>query len=315
MKAIQIIIGSVIFHTTTAAINFNQQCLCLSDQTVGIMSEANTSMNNDVQFFEMDSRARPVSMKTCFNGKKNGPVTGVMFTVRVPGDDDIDLPMIGNEGRNCKTLTLTNPITHIEVSTDNGVVDAIKWVVFPNQKTYGDYNISKGTEWIFTQERPVIGLYGQVNDDNEITQLGFVTASPYCVEIREEEAAAVEPLELTFNSEANMKEDDDDKNDDGMTSVIITILVIVIIIVAALVSAVFYMRGIGNKETTLDDNSVKANPPQRIPHSSATPNGTDTEAECQSMDNDLTDTARGGSKEKGNTEAVATAGTDGAYKK
>ena len=71
-------------------------------------------------------------MKTCFNGKKNGPVTGVMFTVAVPGDDNIDLPMIGNEGTSCKTLSLTNPISHIYVSTDNGIVNSVRWVVKPN---------------------------------------------------------------------------------------------------------------------------------------------------------------------------------------
>ena len=119
---------------------------------------------------------------------------------------------------------------------------------------------------------------------------------------------------MTFNSEGNMKEEDDDE-DDSMTGAIIIVLVVAILIVAALVGAVFYMRGRGNKGTTPVNTSVKRDSPQQIPLSSATPNGTDTEAECQSMDNDLTDTARGGSKEKGNTEAVATAGTDGAYKK
>ena len=125
------------------------------------MSGANTSMNNDVQFFEMDSRARTVSVKTCVDGEKSGsPVTGVMFTVAVPGDDNIDLPMIGNEGKNCKTLTLSADISHIEVSTDNGIVNSIRWVVKPNQKTYGDYDSTSGTEWTFTDETPVIGLYG-----------------------------------------------------------------------------------------------------------------------------------------------------------
>ena len=97
MKSIQIILGSAIL-SLTAAINFNQQCLYLSDQTAGTVSESNTSMNNDVQFFEMDSQARTVSVTTCFNGKKNGDVTGVRFTVAVPGDDNIDLPLIGSEG-------------------------------------------------------------------------------------------------------------------------------------------------------------------------------------------------------------------------
>ena len=110
------------------------------------------------------------------------------------------------------------------------------------------------------------------------------------------------------------EEDDDDEDDDGMTGIIITILIIAIVIVAALVGAVFYMRGRGNKGTTPVDTSVKTDPPQ-IPLSSATPNGTAADAHGQSMENDLIGTAKGGPEEKVNTDAFATAGTDGAYKK
>lgn len=259
----------------------------------------------------MDSRARTVSVKTCFDGKKNGPVTGVMFTVAVEGDDNIDLPMIGNEGRTCKTLTLSAPITHIEVSTDNGLVNAIRWVVNPNQKTYGDYDSTSGTEWTFTEETPVIGLYGQVNENNEITQLGFVTASPSCEELIEAEATAPEPMELTFNSEGNMMEEDMD-DEEGSMGVVIIILVIAIIVVVAIIAAVLYLKGRGNKGTTPVNTSVKASPPPV--NLNATPIGTDAGVH-QSMDADLIGTAKGAGEEKVNTDAFATAGTDGAYKK
>ena len=119
---------------------------------------------------------------------------------------------------------------------------------------------------------------------------------------------------MTFNSEGNMKEEDDDE-DDSMTGAIIIVLVVAILIVAALVGAVFYMRGRGNKGTTPVNTSVKRDSPQQIPLSSATPNGTDAGANGVSMENDLIGTAKGGPEEKVNTDAFATAGTDGAYKK
>ena len=213
-------------------------------------------------------------------------------------------------------MTLSAPISHIYASTDNGLINSIRWVVKPNQKTFGDYDSTHGTEWTFTEETPVIGLYGQVNEKNEITQLGFVTASPSCEELIEEEAAEAPPVELTFSTEGNMMEVDMDDDEEGNMGVVIVILVIAIIVVVAIIAAVLYLKGRGNKsQTTPVNSSMKAKPVTPPVNLNATPIGTDAGVH-QSMDADLIGTAKGApGEEKVNTDAFATNNPDEAYKK
>ena len=167
MKNLQIIIGAVLLHIVTAA-DFYKQCLYLSDFTLGNVNDAAKSLNNDVQLVNIDSSWRVSAVTTCTD--ENSQLTGVSFTMEPVIDEDgqtSELPLLGSEGAECKTLSLSAPINRIEASTttlEDGTtfVNSIRYVVNPNQKTYGDFSSASSAEWTFTESNPLIGLYGQV---------------------------------------------------------------------------------------------------------------------------------------------------------
>ena len=76
--------------------------------------------------------------------------------------------MLGNEGEECDTLTLSGPLNKIEASVTQTeslafALNSVRYVRDPNQKTYGTFLQPFGQTWVITEERPVVGLFGLTN--------------------------------------------------------------------------------------------------------------------------------------------------------
>ena len=94
--------------------------------------------------------------------------------------------MLGEEGDDCETLTLSGPLDKIEASvtqteTLTFKLNSIRYVKSPNQRTYGTFIKPFSQEWEITEEKPVIGLFGLTNPlENTVVQMGVIFLDTEC---------------------------------------------------------------------------------------------------------------------------------------
>ena len=170
MKFIQIALGALVAMVNAAP--FDENCLYLSDKTVGNPNINDRSISDKVQLSKAgtDSRMRLHSFLTCTD--EAGEVTGVQMRLGLAGasadDEGVDLAMLGYEGGDCERLTLTKGVNKVEASisqlpSKSFGLNSIRYVAHPNQKTYGSYLAPFGATWEFEPLHPLIGLYGLEN--------------------------------------------------------------------------------------------------------------------------------------------------------
>ena len=236
-------------HAAIAA-NFYKQCLYLSDVTLGNDSKDAKKINNDEVLLNLDSNMRLHTVTTCTTtGSSAGELTGARISVLDPAKPDstpIELPLIGVEGKGCMSLKLTKLLDKIEASSDDNVVNSIRYVVKPNQKTYGTFNGATSAEWTFTEQTPMVGIYGQMTGDS-ITQLGFITTSPEC-----EVKVAEDKGEVAENKENDTDSDDmgmtEESESEGSSMNLIIIIIAVVVVIAVIIVIVLIMKGRGQSE-------------------------------------------------------------------
>lgn len=82
----------------------------------------------------------------------------------------------------CRTLTLEGggfEKIRASFSQDEARVNAIRFDKDGKKIEYGELTDNGYTEWTFTEEKPLLGLYGR-QKDSKITQLGVITLDPTC---------------------------------------------------------------------------------------------------------------------------------------
>ena len=190
MKFIRIALGALVAMVNAAP--FDENCLYLSDVTVGNPNINDRSLSDKVQLSKAgtDSRMRAHSFLTCTDAA--GEVTGVQMRLGLPDatdeDEGVDLAMLGYEGVGCERLTLSKGVNKIQASvtqlpSKSFGLAAIRYVILPNQKTYGKFLAPFGGTWEFETLQPAIGLYGLVNPlEKAIVQIGFITLDTKCQE-------------------------------------------------------------------------------------------------------------------------------------
>ena len=243
-------------HAAIAA-NFYKQCLYLSDVTLGNDSKDAKKINNDEVLLNLDSNMRLHTVTTCTTtGSSAGELTGARISVLDPAKPDstpIELPLIGVEGKGCMSLKLTKLLDKIEASSDDNVVNSIRYVVKPNQKTYGTFNGATSAEWTFTEQTPMVGIYGQMTKD-KITQLGFITTSPECeVKVAEDKGEAAGGSSggasgTSENATGSGLTEESESESEGSSMNLIIIIIAVVVVIAVVIVIVLIMRGRGKSD-------------------------------------------------------------------
>lgn len=163
--------------------SIHNSCLTMSDQVAGI--EEGTFVTNEDQ---LTSRAVSDDMRlqgitTCHT---EGKVTGLQFHMALDPyeavDEEVyDMTPIGLMSGECEKLDLPQGLDKVK-ATMNPLESSlsIKYKIFDTDllQTYGEFTSEK-TTWSFSEENPLIGLYGRQTEYG-IAQLGFITLDTAC---------------------------------------------------------------------------------------------------------------------------------------
>ena len=185
--------------------SIHNSCLTMSDKVAGI--EQGTFMTNEDQLTSkaVSDDMRLQGITTCHT---EGRVTGLQFHMALDpyeaiDEEAYDMAPIGLMSGNCEKLDLPQGLDRIKASMNAQESSlSIKYKIFDADllQTYGEVTDDK-TTWAFTEENPLVGLYGRQTDAG-IVQLGFITLDTACqlahVEIPEPvtpEEPVVEPTE------------------------------------------------------------------------------------------------------------------------
>ena len=182
--------------------SIHNSCLTMSDAVAGI--EEGDFMTNEAQ---LTSRAvtddmRLHSITTCHT---DGKVTGLQFHMALDPaeaiDEDVyDMAPLGLMSGQCVPLELPDGLDKIKATINSR--DSTVSLVYKHDGTdlkqkYGDQGDER-TAWTFTQENPLVGLYGRQTEKG-IAQLGFIVLDTACqlahVELPEPDNEPVKPEE------------------------------------------------------------------------------------------------------------------------
>ena len=124
---------------------------------------------------DISDQMRLYQITTCVNNWKD--VVGLQFTLATDAyvDDDsltqervkVELGEIGKLEGDCETLSLRGSVDEVQVSVGgkyiaNGI-QSVSYIRSGRGKSYG--NIAPGIKsWIFTEDTPLIGVYGKHED-------------------------------------------------------------------------------------------------------------------------------------------------------
>ena len=180
----------------------HNSCLVLSNQTAGL--ETGTFMTNEDQLTSsaVTDEMRLHSITTCSDSTDS--VTGLQFFLASnPYEDGVsdlyEMQAIGQMTGECETLKLPDGLDRIKASLSPEESDlSIKYKVFSEvlSKVYGDIDKEDFVQWDFTEEKPLVGLYGRQSEAG-IDQLGFITLNIECQLAHEEVIVTPEePVDL-----------------------------------------------------------------------------------------------------------------------
>jgi len=152
-------------------------------------------------------------------------------------DEEVyDMAPIGVMAGDCEALELPEGLDKIKASlnsADSGV--SIMYKVFGGalKETYGELNDNNMVEWRFTDENPLVGLYGRQTETG-ISQLGFVTLDTACQAAIEEKVDPVEPTDPVVTPELPLNLDEVNTEKDSMV-LGLPVMTFVLIVVGVLV--------------------------------------------------------------------------------
>ena len=132
-------------------------------------------------------------------GNNSGGIKGFYFTLSDPDDSDsetFDTPAMGktteSSSISCTSFDMTDyDFEWIGADLNNhGEVKALAfdyelhdsvWGIYDEWDiVYGNLGLLSHTSWEFNPTNPVIAPYGKINEDDNITQLGWVTLDTDC---------------------------------------------------------------------------------------------------------------------------------------
>ena len=150
----------------------------MSDAVAGV--EQGEFMTNEAQLTSksVSDDMRLHSITTCH---RDGRVTGLQFHMALDPNEAVDeelydMAPLGLMSGQCDSLEIPEGLDKIKatMNTGNSTVSLVyKHFDTDLKRTYGDQNDGK-TVWNFTDENPLIGLYGRQTETG-IAQLGFIT--------------------------------------------------------------------------------------------------------------------------------------------
>jgi len=145
-----------------------------------------TRANFDIET-QIHDDMRISNITTCVASTGGNRLKGFGFQLASPdGARTVDLPWMGDENAAdvCETLPLPGPLDKIRTKLDmNNFVKAISWHSGAWVAEYGGNIPNSGPkveEWEFTELEPVIAMYGKLNDENKIKQLGWLLLDIEC---------------------------------------------------------------------------------------------------------------------------------------
>lgn len=136
------------------------------------------------------------------------------------GEEAYDMAPIGVMTGDCEVLELPEGLDKIKASlnsADSGV--SIMYKVFDGvlKETYGELNDNNLVEWRFTDENPLVGLYGRQTEAG-ISQLGFITLDTACqVAVEEKVVEPEQPTDPVVTPESPTNLDEVNTEKEGST--------------------------------------------------------------------------------------------------
>lgn len=187
---------STLAITATSALLFAQasaeviysSCLDLSEQTAG-QTEPSTGFTNADQLTSSpdgDDTMHLHSFKTCTNTDEN--IQGIQFTLSSDayGDPEatlFELDPLGTMEGNCSTMTIQGPLSRIRATfTDGTGMTGIAYFRGDVKKTYGNVSEEDYSEWMLSDDSPLIGVSGSISSNGVIQRLGLITLDLQCQE-------------------------------------------------------------------------------------------------------------------------------------
>ena len=175
-KVVIATVGALFTAQTANAQTIHNSCLTLSDQTAGV--EQGQFVTNEAQLTgtQVTSGMRLHSIKTCQTSRfvidSRERVTGLQFFMALNpyeavGEETFAMDPIGPMTGDCETLELPEGLDSITVTLDESraglsVMYRIDGDVL--DETYGKLDDEASTVWEFTEEAPLVGLYGRASD-------------------------------------------------------------------------------------------------------------------------------------------------------
>lgn len=116
---------------------------------------------------------------TCV-GSDHGHLKGFGLRLSSPdGERVLDLPWMGKEDAGtCETVVPPGPIDMIRTGAADSRSKFVKSISWHSGDWSANYNVDDGDRsletWTFTEEDPIVAMYGKLNSDNMIKQLGWI---------------------------------------------------------------------------------------------------------------------------------------------
>jgi len=187
MKTINTVLISTVaaFMATQAeAKSIHNSCLTMSDLTAGSETGAFVTNEDQLTSSAVTDEMRLHSITTCHT---EGQVTGLQFHMAMDpytavGEEVYDMAPIGLMEGTCEPLELPEGLNKVKASlnsAESGV--SIMYKIYDGvlKVEYGELNDNNMVEWKFTEENPLVGMYGR-QTENGISQLGFITLDTAC---------------------------------------------------------------------------------------------------------------------------------------
>ena len=174
MRSCDITLPSVItlsclltFIAIASARPFNPSCLELSTKSVGEETGEFISSVNELFSANATTQMRLTAVTTCTNNLDNVVGLQLILSVDPYQADYIDdseqrfkLDSIGKLEGDCQTIKLSSPLDKIQVQSTRNEINSIKYYRSGSKKGYGQDGMIL-TDWYFTLEKPLIGLWGR----------------------------------------------------------------------------------------------------------------------------------------------------------
>ena len=144
---------------------------------------------------EVPSNYRITEAYIC-TGAGAGQLKGFQFTLSDPsnpGSAPISLPYMGKEvaAERCETVAVPGPIQTITTTTNHDEFVNSLTITTAGSDWIAAYPCSENCKnektWTFAADEPMVAMYGKLNDENKIKQLGWLTLDVDCQAAQEQD--------------------------------------------------------------------------------------------------------------------------------